>query len=669
MIISQQTISNLQKGRFNTHLIANKKKIPVQIFIENKRMFFNFSYYAPLIDEVKESFENREYHGFKENDGRKIWSAPLTYRNLFQLEALQGNKPYLNWHDHEDRIPEVIDYCNERFPDDKIYNHQIDLVAHALSNHWVIWAAEMGTGKTLASIILMEMINIIGTPFYCGSKSSLVSVKLEFQKWQSKLEPDFMTYDGLKKRLANWDENNTTPNVVIFDESSLCKNPKADRSQAALYLANNIRGEYGFDNSYIILMSGTPAPKKPTDWWQQCEIACPGFLREQNWYLFRNRLGVFKEEDNGAGAFPKLVTWKDNDELCDVCGQNKNSIEHAVGDNDEPLDHYFKPMRNEVAFLHQRFKGLVNVKFKKDCLDLPEKRYKTYTLQPTQEMLNMASSIIASSSRAADALIKLRSLADGFIYKDEVTDETIVCPGCEGNGKQVEFYCDEEEHLLQDEIEGKFLYEYDEEGDIINTKPIILKERLVSCHQCKGERRINKIIRTELDIKTPKETLLKTLLDEHEECGRLNVYAGFTGSINKITRICHSKGWSTIRADGRGWEFTDPSNIIINIKPEEMLLKYDKAPMSIAFVGQPGAAGMGLTLTASPSTFFYSNDFNPQSRRQAEDRGHRPGMDLVRGGYIIDCVVLPSDEKVLTSLKKSERLQKMSMTGLKQLYS
>jgi hypothetical protein len=78
-------------------------------------------------------------------------------------------------------------------------------------------------------------------------------------------------------------------------------------------------------------------------------------------------------------------------------------------------------------------------------------------------------------------------------------------------------------------------------------------------------------------------------------------------------------------------------------------------------VGQPGAAGMGLTLTASPSIVYWSNDFNAESRIQSEDRIHRPGMDLNRGATIYDLVHLPTDLHILSNLKKKRDLQALTM--------
>lgn len=64
------------------------------------------------------------------------------------------------------------------------------------------------------------------------------------------------------------------------------------------------------------------------------------------------------------------------------------------------------------------------------------------------------------------------------------------------------------------------------------------------------------------------------------------------------------------------------------------------------FIGQPQAGGIGLTLTAARSTFYFSNDFNYETRAQSEDRNHRIGTkssvlytDLLGDGTIDEAIV------------------------------
>ena len=73
---------------------------------------------------------------------------------------------------------------------------------------------------------------------------------------------------------------------------------------------------------------------------------------------------------------------------------------------------------------------------------------------------------------------------------------------------------------------------------------------------------------------------------------------------------------------------------------------------------------MGLTLVTSPSIVFWSNDFNGESRMQAEDRIHRPGC---RGANIYDLVHLPEDEIVIENLKRKRNLQDMTLGRLRDM--
>ena len=96
---------------------------------------------------------------------------------------------------------------------------------------------------------------------------------------------------------------------AIFDESSKLKTPTSQRSKAAQRFADMIRAEHGFDG-YVILMSGTPSPKSPIDWWSQAEIAWPGFLREGSVKALEQRLAFMADKQFDAGVFKKRIGWE-----------------------------------------------------------------------------------------------------------------------------------------------------------------------------------------------------------------------------------------------------------------------------------------------------------------------------------------------------------------------
>jgi SNF2 family DNA or RNA helicase len=607
----------------NTKLRAGKFMIPVTLLIADDRIFFKFKYNKILKDEIK-NMQGCRWHGFDEANPQKIWSVTNSPRNRFQISYLEGKNPYARY---DQPLIEVT-------PKRSLYEHQRLMVSHILTVKHCIEAAEMGTGKTLAGIEVMEQSGHTDW-WWIGPKSALKSVELELIKWQASVRPRLLTYEGLKSVLSAWQNGTPPPHGVVFDESSRIKNPTAQRSEAALHLANAIRGAWE-DSGYIVLLSGSPAPKSPVDWWHQAEVACPGFLKEGDQFLFKKTLAIIEERESiTGGVYPHLVTWRNNPKLCNICGQELMSEIHLSSDG-----HTFEPSVDEVARLGKRMRGLVQVIFKKDCLDLPDKIYRIVRVDPTPSILRAASLIATKTPRAAQCLILLRELSDGFQYQ-----ETVV-------GKEVCELC-----------HGKRTY--------------TINEQTETCPNCKGTGEQVKKERTIAEVDSPKERALIDLLDEHSEVGRAVIYAGFQGSIERIMKICRRFHWAYIKMDGRGIEcvdcdghpFPDDKKLLQAMDashPDKELL--EKQFPRLAFIGQPGSGGMGLTLTASPSIIYFSNDFNAESRIQSEDRIHRVGMDTNRGATIIDILHLPTDEYVLNNLKKKRDLQKQSIDDIRSLF-
>jgi SNF2 family DNA or RNA helicase len=511
-----------------------------------------------------------------------------------------------------------------------LYSHQQAGADFLLTMKRAILAGEMGTGKSLACIEVMERS---GFPdwWYIGPKSAMKAVELELKKWNCKVNPIMITYDGLTKMMKTWENNKIAPHGVWFDESSRIKSPTAQRSQAAMMLSSGMIKDHG-DNAYVILTSGSPAPKSPLDWWHQCEVTCPGFLKEGTYAKFRASLAVIKQEENVFGqAYPKIVTWLDDANKCAECGLTKEA--HG------PVDHDYKPSVNEVERLYRRMNGLVLVQFKKDCLDLPDKIYRRIELKPSKMILDVAKTLVKSARTVAQGLILLRELSDGFQYVEVKSGEQL-CPTCLGN-KEID------NPLIGADIPKDSLpHDFN-----INEQP----EKLI-CDNCGGSGSIPTFTREVELLDTPKDDALRDLLDEYSEVGRVVIYGGFTGSIDKIVSICEDAGWNYIRVDGRGWH----SNLQDDNHLEVFQNKVVEHPR-VAFIGQPGAAGMGLTLTASPVIIYYSNDFNAESRIQSEDRIHRPGADHNRGCTIIDLLHLQTDYLVLENLKKKRELQSLTL--------
>lgn len=596
-------------------LLAGRVKKEVDLTCSEGRFYANFSYNQILKDEIK------NMDGSKWDPEDKIWSFKDTRRNRWQLEYLLGNNPYIPYDS-----PLVVDLEFAR----PLMQHQRAMTAHMLQRRQCIIAAEMGVGKTLAAIEAMER-SLTDDWWWVAPKSALASFQLEMFKWKIKVRPRMLTYEAMTKLLEQWGPNSHVPHGVVFDESSRIKNPTAKRSQAASYLTDHMRDRYDSD-LFVILMSGSPAPKSPLDWYHQCEVARPGFLKEGNIHKLQKRLGkvVQKESKITGGVYPELVTWWDDANKCAECGiLIKN---HKLAS----IDHPFKYSTNEIEALYKRMKGLVLVQFKKDCLDIPDKIYKRVVCEPNPSTLRALALIKKRCATAIQTLTLSRELSDGFQYQD-IPDGMTECPLCHGN---MTIEAPDPEQLLTEDV----------------------KMITVECPTCGGVGQIQKTTQEAIQVDSPKIDALRELLEDHEDVGRIVIYAGFKGSIDKCCDTVKKAGWEYIRVDGRGWQNSyggDP-------QPQEMLklfqrLIVDGTIEKLAFIGHPGSAGMGLTLTASPSIVYYSNDFNAENRIQSEDRIHRAGMDINRGATIFDIIHLDTDLYVLENLKKKRVLQALTL--------
>jgi hypothetical protein len=632
-----------------TYLQCGGFKYKCDIQYHEDRIYIQTPFSKPLIAAIKQ-MRGAKWHGYDKENPRKIWSVHNCLRNIFQLTFLEGLNPYKPYD------APLVDYTPKR----KLYDHQTLLIRHALTRHYGIWAAEMGTGKTLAAIELMEYV--WGTYpdhelyWYVGPVSGVKAVSLELLKWGSQVRPRMFTYERLVREIKDWHPTNKVPRVLILDESSKIKTPESQRSQAAMAVAHEIRKTYGREG-YVVLLSGTPAPKTPCDWYNQTEVACPGWFVEGDIHKFKKRLCVIEERESfTGGVYPHIVTWKDDPNKCDVCGQLAHHENHATSDptyqalvGEPGKSHAFKPSANEVAKVYDRMAGLTIVMFKKDCLDLPEKTYEIIRVKPTVEMLRAAKIIANTAPRAIQALTMMRELSDGFQYAEEALS-TDVCPKCGGNGKIVAPVPDQPVDTMAPMVE-----------------PGPVHDEVIECPQCRGSGVLDVISRTTRFVGSPKDDVLSDIADQHEEIGRLIVWGGFMGTVDRIAEYMRKLGWHVLAIDGRGYrgytpdgDQVDGNELLIAMDQshprfKELREKYDL----LCVVGNPMAGGMALTLTASPTMVYYSNVFNGESRMQADDRNHRPGQ--TRNCRIVDLFCLPCDQLVYDNLKRKRKLQDLTM--------
>lgn len=626
-----------------TSRTASGTLVRVAALIERKdgRIFFVKSPFA-LKDEIK-AMRGSRWHGYDEEEPRKMWSIDDCQRNNFQLAFLCGEDVYA-WFDR----PLIRHEYRPLYRDGVLQTympHQVDLSDAGLTYHYQIFGAEMGVGKSLSAQMVMEKSGV-DRWWWVGPKTSIPNIKREFRLWQlpTNIQVEFFTFEGLVRVMDEWTDA-IPPMGFIEDESSRTKNSTSQRSRACQRLADLIRQHHGF-KGYVIEMSGTPSPKTPVDWYSQCEIAWPGFLKEGSARAMEERMAFMALQAYDSGSFKKRLGWKDDAKKCDVCGVLEELGPHQLDECEDPEDyHAYKPSKNEVAYLNERLKGLVIIKHKKDCLSLPDKRYRKIICKPTASALRVAEAVVQSAPNAITGMTLLRELSDGFQYREE-QDGMVACRQC-ADGTIAEWSDPDAPERTYQAI------------DLLDPDVIArLQKQAITCPTCGGTKEVPKMVRVAREVPCPKDAALKMLLDENEEVGRLVVFAGFTGSIDRIVRLCHKEKWAVVRCDQGNFQVL-PVDGVCDEEPLDYWADMDHA--RVAFVANPESGGMSLTLVEARMAVYWSNSYKAEFRAQSEDRVHRIGMDLNKGCTIVDLIHLPSDERVLSLIRENRRLELMTM--------
>ena len=233
--------------------------------------------------------------------------------------------------------------------------------------------------------------------------------------------------------------------------------------------------------------------------------------------------------------------------------------------------------------------------------------------------MRVAQAISQAAPNAITGLTLLRELSDGFQYR-EAEDGDDDLPSLRRLEAVEEWFDPDDERRVFQSMDML-------RPEVVET----LRKRSVECPRCRGKGEVPRMVRVSKEVPCPKDNKLRACLDECEETGRIVVFAGFTGSIDRIVKLCRTEGWAVVRCDGRGWQVTQADgSVVLDKEPLDFWADLVKNP-HVAFVSHPESGGMSLTLVESRMEVFYSNSFKPEYRTQAVERIHRPGMDLNRG--------------------------------------
>lgn len=172
-------------------------------------------------------------------------------------------------------------------------------IAYMLETRRCFLADEMGTGKTIQSLVALEMADAFPAVVVCPATLTL-NWAAEAHKWlphrsvhvvsgrKDEITPADLTVVG-------W--SNLSPRAIelagatsyIFDESHYAKNPTAQRTKAAVKLAKGAPG-------LVLCLTGTPVTNRPAEFAPQLEIL--GRLEEfgGKWNFYKRFCGAFRDK-------------------------------------------------------------------------------------------------------------------------------------------------------------------------------------------------------------------------------------------------------------------------------------------------------------------------------------------------------------------------------------
>ncbi len=348
--------------------------------IENSyiRGVTNYKKFKEDTEDLKASLSGRSWDG-----ELKVWKAPINERNAFWVKYQLGDNPYALYETplDEDLWKKVI----EKHPISKpLRKAQKPMVSRMIQYRRTVEAAEMRLGKTLCFILASKYLDL--PAWFITPKTAIEDIKLELEKWNYSGNTVVMTYHKFTELLQVVPDQ--VPPIVCFDECQALKDPTSKRGKTARELKRAMSSKYGNDY-YIWLLSGTPDSKDPLDWWNLCEILEPGFLRESNKNLLKNRIcHTYKQET--------------------ATGRTVNAIDKTKGKKGF--------IEEEIKALGKRMSGLVQVYTVDDYTDLDPLEFVEKRCNISGKVAN-AIRLISKTKSGIELQNMLRQIDDGFLYQ------------------------------------------------------------------------------------------------------------------------------------------------------------------------------------------------------------------------------------------------------------
>ena len=264
--------------------------------------------------------------------------------------------------------------------------------------------------------------------FFVDGKLNIVCTNIE----QFSTKTRYMDY-------VEW--GNAHKTMIILDEATRIKNPKAIRTQRLLYEFNNVvkRGKTILKSEprtvARAILTGTPVTNGPFDVWPMFEFLRPGYFG-LNWYGFQNKYGMFHAIQVNGRIIRVLIneeSWNDiHNSTSYEMANALYGVTLSTYDIIKQQEKYEGPFKN-VDQLRDRMLEIATFVKVEDCLDMPERVYNRKLLDMSPEQARVYKELeelfistykdeVVEAKSKLTAYIRLQQIASGFVSTEQLPE-------------------------------------------------------------------------------------------------------------------------------------------------------------------------------------------------------------------------------------------------------
>lgn len=235
--------------------------------------------------------------------------------------------------------------------------------------------------------------------------------------------------------------------MIVLDEATRIKNPKAIRTQRLLYEFNTVirRGKTILKSEpktvARAILTGTPVTNGPFDVWSMFEFLQPGYFGI-NWYGFQNKYGMFHAIQVNGRVIRILINEEAWHQIKAATSFEMANALYGVNlstyDMIKSQESYQGPFKNVEQLRDKMLEIAMFVKIE-DCIDMPDRVYnrKLLDMSPEQERVydeletyyitTYKDEKVEAKSKLT-AYIRLQQIASGFVSSEQVPEDELEDP-------------------------------------------------------------------------------------------------------------------------------------------------------------------------------------------------------------------------------------------------